>query len=165
MIDDLSLDNYEFKSSHELGSQLNEYNGAIRINTIKESRLKDSGERLTKILKQMSKEFGVKVSHGLRLSNSSRTSYLTHFVMELSHDKKLGLFVYDQKRHLSVKQVQKAEKSIINMQLQGGMIIANKIGYPAKREIERINSFYKEPILTSEYMDTVAKRYNKKYVK
>ncbi|MHA2032549.1 MAG: hypothetical protein ACW99A_16720 [Candidatus Kariarchaeaceae archaeon] len=165
MIDDLSIEKYEFNNGNEIGSQVDEYNGATRVNVVEESNLKDSGEKLTKILKQMSKEFGVNVSHGLKLANKSRTSYVTHFVMELSKNKKLGLFVYDQKRHLSVKQVQKAEKSIINMHLQGGMIIANKIGFPAKREIDRINGFYSDPILSSEYMDTVAKRYNKKYLK
>ncbi len=165
MIDDLSIENFEFKEEREFGLALQEYNGAIRINSIAESRLKDSGEKLTKILKQVSKELGTKVSHGLKLANKSRTSYMTHFVMELSKNKKLGLFVFDQKRHLSVKQVQKAEKSILNMHLQGGMIIANKIGFPAKREIDRINTYYSDPILSSEYMDTVAKRYNKKYLK
>lgn len=165
MFDDLEIGNYEFNGDCDIGSPLKEYNGAIRVNSIDESKLKDSGEKLTKILKQMSKEFGTNISHGLKLANKSRTSYMTHFVMELSKEQKLGLFVYDQKRHLSVKQVQKAEKSIINMHLQGGMIIANMIGFPAKREIERINGFYSNPILKSEHIDSVAKRYNKKYIK
>ncbi|OLS28462.1 MAG: hypothetical protein HeimC2_06810 [Candidatus Heimdallarchaeota archaeon LC_2] len=164
MIDDLSIENYEFKYGNEIGNCVTEHNGATRINTLNESKLRNSGEKLTKILKQMSREFGIKVSHGLKLDNKSRTSYITHFVMELSHNKKLGLFVYDQKRHLSVKQVQKAEKSILSMDLQGGMIIANKIGTPARREIERINGFYKNPILSSEYMDSVTKRYNMNYI-
>ncbi len=165
MIDDLSIENYEFKYGNEIGNTLNQHNGATRINTLNESKLKNSGEKLTKILKQMTREYGVKVSHGLKLENKSRTSYMTHFVMELSEKKKLGLFVYDQNRHLSVKQVQKAEKSILSMDLQGGMIVANKIGSPARREIDRINGFYKDPILSSEYMDSVTKRYNMNYVK
>lgn len=157
----LSIDDTtpELTGYDQIGQSIDSYNGAERYDFLREHHFSKSNENMIKTLKQLTKEYGIVPSYGLKLHTDLRIPFETHFVMELGSNNKIGIFVYDQKRHLSVKQVQNAEKSILKMSLNKGMIIANYIGTPARRETERINSDYDLPILKLEHLSTITKRF------
>lgn len=155
------LFNYPFRNKVELNQSLSKYNGAERINIIKEhgSRIVRSPRKFLTILKLFASEASVTPSYGLKVKKGSRVDYV-HFILELNETSSVGIFFYDSKRMLSVPQIHNVERLIKQTGLAGGIIIANKIGIPAKQEANRINDEHGNcGIITIEHYDSLEKRY------
>ena len=156
----LTLLNYNFIGKNELGTSLTRYNGAIRVNILTESnsRIVRSPSRFLTIVEQIGRESPVPPSFGLKLRTGNRFEYV-HLVLEINAVSSVGIFYFDTKRTLLVPQVHYAERMINNTGLNGGIIVANHIGMPAKKEAERINSMHGGyGILTIEQYDTIERR-------
>lgn len=153
---------YPFLKSDELGSPLGKYNGAMRVDITKleKCRLVRSPTKFLTILKQLEKESTIRPSYGLEVKSGTRREYV-HFTLELNESNTVGIFFFDSKRMLSVPQIHNVERLVRNTGLTGAIIIANKIGIPAKQEAIRINiSQENMDIITIEQYSSIEKRYN-----
>lgn len=161
----IKLLSYKFKKRDQLGK-------IIRINEKTSKRidiLRDpvgvkyfkNMKNLLIIIKQLSEEKGNKPSYGLKIENGYRPDFV-HFLYEYKNQKKEGLFYIDQKRPLSVKSIHKIEKTIIKSGIDSAIIVANKVGIPALREVDRINDFYdpSNPKMRIEHFNSIDKRFH-----
>ncbi|MHA2097258.1 MAG: hypothetical protein ACW99A_01120 [Candidatus Kariarchaeaceae archaeon] len=156
---------YPFSNSNELGAPLGRYNGAKRVDITKldKCRLVRSPMKFLTVLKQLEKESSTKPSYGLEVKSGTRREYI-HFTLELNEFNSVGIFFFDSKRMLSVPQIHNVERLVRNTGLTGAIIIANKIGIPAKQEAMRINSSQENmDIITIEQYSSIEKRFNDIY--
>ena len=152
---------HPFGGKEDLGQSLARYNGARRVDVTSEPgcRVVRSPSRFLTIVKQFEIESLVPPSYGLEVKSGNRKEYV-HLLLEINPRSVVGIFYFDTKRTLLVPQVHYTERLINRTNLNGGVIIANYIGVPAKKEAERINSMYGEHgIITIEQYDTIEKRY------
>ena len=156
-----NLLHYKFKNDEEIGKYLDRYNGALCVNILRESSKKvvKIPEKYLLLLRQMAKEYSTQPSHGLKVGDFPRNERFIHFLFEHDETKTTGVCFYDQKRPLSVRQVHDTEKSIVETGLTRQIIVANKIGIPAKNEVNRINSEYNQPIIKLSHFDSIEKRH------
>lgn len=156
---------YPFLNSDELGAPLGRYNGAKRVDITKldKCRLIRSPNKFLTVLRQLEKESSIRPGYGLEVKSGTRKEYI-HFTLELNESNTVGIFFFDSKRMLSVPQIHNVERLIRSTGLTGAIIIANKIGIPAKQEAIRINSIQeKMDIITIEQYSSIEKRYNDIY--
>ena len=152
---------YPFLNSDELGAPLGRYNGATRVDITKlnKCRLIRSPKKFLTVLKQLEKESSIRPSYGLEVKSGTRKEYI-HFTLELNKLNSVGIFFFDSRRMLSVPQIHNVERLVRSTGLTGAIIIANKIGIPAKQEAIRINSSQdKMDIITIEQYSSIEKRY------
>ncbi len=159
----IELLHYKYKNKRELGKALKRFNGAICVDI-----LRDSTKKLVKtpsnhliLLRQLSREIYQHPSYGLKLGQGSRKKRFIHYLFE--HDEKTttGVCYYDQNRPLTVKQIHECEKSTRSAGLEQTILVANKIGIPAKNEAKRINSEHGENIIKLEHFNSLKMRYLK----
>ncbi|MHA2252809.1 MAG: hypothetical protein ACXAD7_20775 [Candidatus Kariarchaeaceae archaeon] len=152
---------YEFKNQDEVGQALERFNGAICVDIFRDATKKvvRSPINYLILLKQMTKENYTKPSYGLKCEGSYRKNKYIHFMYENGHGQSIGICYFDQKRPLSVKQVHECERSTKYSGIKKTVLVANKIGIPAKNEVSRINSEYDDPILNLEHFDSIKMRY------
>ncbi len=152
---------YPFSKKEELGRPLARYNGAIRIDIIKmnKSRVVRSPEKFLTIIEQFAREASIIPSYGLEVKTGNRREYI-HFTLELNENNTVGIFYFDSKRMLSVPQIHNVERLVLKARLAGAIIIANKIGIPAKQEAMRINAEHENVgIINIEHYDSIEKRF------
>ncbi|MDH5401536.1 MAG: hypothetical protein OEZ01_13660 [Candidatus Heimdallarchaeota archaeon] len=157
----IEMSNYNFSGSNEVGHSLVRYNGAQRVDIRKLEKVSliKSPLRFMTVVKQLSRDASIIPSHGLLVNKGGRKDYV-HLVLEIGESSSVGVFFYDTKRTLSVPQIHSVERAINECGLSGGVIIANKIGIPAKQEAARINADHGEfGIITIEHYDTIEKRF------
>ncbi|MCH8907270.1 MAG: hypothetical protein IH840_09290 [Candidatus Heimdallarchaeota archaeon] len=157
----LKLLQFPFEKKDELGKQIGKYNGAKRIDITKvsTSRTVRSPNRFLTLIRQLAKESCTNPSYGLEIKNGNRKEYV-HFLLELTQDNSVGVFFFDSKRILSVPQVHNVERLIKKTNLTGGIIVANRIGIPAKQEAARINDDHEDfGIITIEQFSSIEKRH------
>ena len=153
---------YQFSKYHELGAPIGRYNGAKRVDITKldKCRLVRSPKKFLTVIEQLEKESSIKPSYGLEVKSGTKRDYV-HFTLELNDANSVGIFFFDSKRMLSVPQIHNVERLVKNTGLTGAIIVANKIGIPAKQEAIRINSSQEDmDIITIEQYSSIEKRYN-----
>ena len=153
--------NYDFQGSEDLGTQVGRYNGARRVDVLKlsKNRIVRSPRKFLTVIEQLQRESRVKPSYGLEVKNGNKSQYV-HFTLELNEENSVGVFYFDSNRILAVPQVHNVERLINKVGLSGAIIIANKIGIPAKQEAIRINDAEGGyGILTIEQYSSIEKRY------
>lgn len=156
---------YKFSNLEELGAPIGRYNGAKRVDITKlnKCRLVRSPKKFLTVIEQMERESSITPSYGLEVKSGTKREYI-HFTLELNDTNTVGIFFFDSKRMLSVPQIHNVERLVKNAGLTGAIIVANKIGIPAKQEAIRINSSQEEmDIITIEQYSSIEKRYNDIY--
>jgi hypothetical protein len=151
---------YPFLRKEELGQSLARYNGAVRVDItkIKQSRAVRSPEKFLRVVQQFAQEASTLPSYGLEIKVGNRKDYI-HFTLELNDKNAVGIFFFDSKRMLSVPQIHNVERLVKQAGLTGAIVVANKIGIPAKQEAARINSEHGNyGIINLEHYDSVMKR-------
>ena len=154
---------YEYKNKRELGKALKRFNGAICVDI-----LRDSTKKLIKtplnhliLLRQLSREIYQHPSYGLKLGQGNRKKKFIHYLFEHDENSTTGVCYYDQNRPLTVKQIHECEKSTKSAGLEQTILVANKIGIPAKNEAKRINSEHGGNIIKLEHFNSLKMRYLK----
>ncbi|OLS27785.1 MAG: hypothetical protein HeimC2_09790 [Candidatus Heimdallarchaeota archaeon LC_2] len=156
---------YQFSKVKELGAPIGRYNGAKRVDItqLDKCRLVRSPKKFLTVIEQLERESSIKPSYGLEVKSGTKRDYI-HFILELNDTNSVGIFFFDSKRMLSVPQIHNVERLIKNAGLTGAIIVANKIGIPAKQEAIRINSSQEDmDIITIEQYSSIEKRYNDIY--
>ncbi|MCY3412393.1 MAG: hypothetical protein INQ03_12220 [Candidatus Heimdallarchaeota archaeon] len=135
------LFNYQFNHHEELDKQVSRYNDARRVDILSEfsyKKMKNPFAMLT-ILKYLTVTTGKQVSLGLKFEPSRGKALYVPFMIEYGNGRADGIFFIDQKRPLAVKDIMGIEKVVKKTNLNGAKIIANQIGLPAKKFINRLN--------------------------
>ncbi len=138
----LYLLNYNFSKAEQLNLPVKRYNNSYRIDILSELQYKKikNPEAMLSVLKYYSAIKGKDISYGLKHIPKRGKPVYVPFTIEYDDNKADGIFYIDQNRPLSVKNLLSIEKVAEKTNLSGVKIIANKIGLPAKKFIERINS-------------------------
>ncbi len=143
---------FPLRFEEQVGERLERYNGAERINSFKTKGTGiKSPSRFRKIMEYCQQQSGIVPSHGLRtnpdMNNSD--SIIIPLLVEFPNGVSLGVIYFDEKRSLSYTKIQKAERAIIDANLDGGLIVYNVHGMQAERELHRINEIHgKDNFLT-----------------
>ncbi len=129
-------------NSSQIGKEVPDYNNAIRINTFKDrnSHIVKDPKNFKTVIKYLREKLMVNPSHGLKIKEKSSPANYIHLLLEYDNGASIGVFYHDLKRPLSIKEIFNAEKAISYANLDGGLIISNSIGLPAKEAVSRINS-------------------------
>ncbi|RMG19657.1 MAG: hypothetical protein D6732_29575 [Methanobacteriota archaeon] len=136
---------FPLRFEEEVGQRLEKYNGAERINSFKTKGTGiKSPVRFRKIMEYCQQQSGITPSHGLKtnpdMNNSD--SIIIPLLIEFPNGISLGVIYFDEKRSLSYTKIQKAERGIVDANLDGGLIIYNVHGMQAERELHRINEIH-----------------------
>ena len=131
----------KLKRVEEIGLTIPEYNGAIRLDTIKGrgSHIVKHPGRFLNVIRFLKHLLNVNPSHGIQIKPRSEPATIIHLIVEFDTGNNVGVIFNDSKRPLSVKQVFVAEKAVKFANLTGLIIITNKVGIPAMENIEMIN--------------------------
>lgn len=132
---------YPFNKQEEIGFPIGKYNGAKRIDIRKVEKVNiiKSPKKFLTVIEQLAREASIQPSLGLEVKSGNKKDYI-HFTLDLNETNSVGVFFYDSKRMLAVPQIHSVERLVKKAKLTGAIIIANKIGIPAKQEAMRINS-------------------------
>ena len=134
----INLLKYPFSSKEHNGKKDSRFNEVERVDIFRDETLRTvrCPVRFHHVLKYMETMKGKKPGIGLKYKKGTHHNHI-HFIFE---DLGEGWLYSDTKRNLNVKDIHKIEKIIDHTGLKKIIIIANKIGLPAKYEVSRINS-------------------------
>lgn len=134
----INLLKYPFSSKEYNGKKDSRFNDVERVDIFRDETLRTvrCPVRFHNVLKYMETMKGRKPGIGLKYKKGTHHNHI-HFIFE---DLGEGWLYSDTKRNLNVKDIHKIEKIIDHTGLKKIIIIANKIGLPAKYEVSRINS-------------------------
>ncbi len=126
---------YDFKKEEELGKSLPQYNGAYRYDVLRDYHISliRNAEAIENVLRSFENDF-IHLSYGLKLG-----SHVIHFLMETGDDV-VGIFIFDMRRVISVKQIYSVENALLAMNIDKAIIFSYKFGKPSILAINRINS-------------------------
>lgn len=138
------LMNYAFAKTEELGSSLQCYNGAVRIDVATHPKccVVKNSYRFKNVVKYMEKISNVTPSFGLEIKAKSSSAIYVHFLLEYPDGGAIGVFYFDHKRSILTNNIHQVDRCIREANLDGAIIVYNQIGIPAKNEINRINGIY-----------------------
>lgn len=142
---------YSFKHEGELGQTLDRFNGATRVDILRDHKksILKSPEDLLYLINYLVKENHLNLSYGLQLQR-----HMVHFMLE-NEKMKIGIFYLDQKRCVSMKQVHLVEKTINLLGLDQGIILSNNYSIPSLNALKRANYF--EPKIKTLYLTSIKK--------
>ena len=133
------LENLPLSFRDELNKVLPKFNFAQRINILDEEKYSmiKNPINVLQVIKRFYLNYGIKLSYGLKLRNRSQTDYVP-FLMEGVNETK-GVFLLDQIRPLSVRDLSKIDRIVESANLDGAYIIAKSSGQLAKQTVNRYN--------------------------
>lgn len=135
------LMNFNFAFPDQLNQRVSKFKKAFRIDILREMNYKmiKNPFAMITVLKYLSEITGKQIGFGLKhVPDRGKCEYVP-FTIEYDRDTTDGIFYIDQKRPLAVKNILTIEKIVKKTNLSGAKIIANKVGLPSKKFVERLN--------------------------
>lgn len=134
----LDLLNYDFDKSEELGMEIEDYNGAYRVDILRDHKrgIIKRPENLLELLRYLERVC-IEVSYGLQLDK-----HVIHFMIERScgdSSNNIGVIFLDQKRVVSIHQIYQIERAANSLGIDKIIVIGNNFSIPSKQAVNRLN--------------------------